>query len=785
MKIGIITLFGDNYGNKLQNLAVQKLFESKGCEVETIIVKVENGIIKPISLKHKLKKLNPLYIIKVLKQRFKNKYHYKNSRDGIIKSVIFVRKTNIDRLYKSREASFEQFTKQNLKLSDFELTLDNINDSRINEYDYFVAGSDQVWNPTYPHTSCINFLTFAPKHKRIALAPSIGLSSLPEYVKPIYKKWIDEIPNLSVRENKGAEIIKELTGRNAVVLADPTLCVSRRDWEKIEKKPTFDTAKPFVFTYFLGNETNSYRSFIENYAKNSGYEIINIFDLREPEFYSVNPAEFVYLIHNAKMVFTDSFHGTVFSLIMHTPFVVFDRIENGGKSMSSRIETLLNKFSMNKRHFNELDKKQIDNIDFSNVDQTIKTLRTETDRFLTKALQTKPFEEKNKSFVEFLENRSDCCGCTACASICPEKCIEMRADSEGFLYPVIDEDRCIHCGKCQRVCPVLQPQKIEIEPECYAGYSSDPGVRKQSSSGGIFTELAKQVIDSYGVVYGAGFDADFKVCHQSVAKKENIKFLRGSKYVQSSIGGIYKEIKEQLQNGNLIYFSGTPCQVSGLYSYLGRRPENLITQDLICHGVGSPMVWQKYLEQYKNIQNVEFRNKKYGWHYFSMHIETDKKHIYKRLDEDIYLRLFLDNLILRPICYDCPIKKNGSQADVTLADCWTPEKVSEEIRDFDEGLSLVIANTKKGKAFVESIRETECVTLKCVDSQKALDSQRARTQSVTCPENRKQFFSETENKDFDSVVKQWYNVSLAKGMRAKYVFLKTKIRYALVKMRKK
>ena len=776
MKIGIITLFGENYGNKLQNLAVQKLFESKGCEAETIIVKVKNGIIKPTSLKHKLKKLNPLYIIKVLKQRFKNKYHYKNSRDGIIKSVRFVKKTNIDRLYKSREASFEQFTKQNLKLADFELTLDNINDSRINEYDYFVAGSDQVWNPTYPHTSCINFLTFAPKHKRIALAPSFGLSSLPEYVKPIYKKWIGEIPSLSVRENKGAEIIKELTGRNAVVLADPTLCVSRQDWEKVEKKPTFDTAKPFVFTYFLGNETNSYRSFVEKYAKNNGYEIINIFDLREPEFYSVNPAEFVYLIHNAKMVFTDSFHGTVFSLIMHTPFVVFDRIENGGISMSSRIETLLNKFSMNKRHFNELDKKQIDNIDFSNVDQTIKNLQTETDGFLDKALQTKSFEEENKTFVEFLNNKIDCCGCHACYNVCTQNCITMNADSEGFWYPNIDFNKCVHCNMCQKVCPAVTENKIENKPVAYLGYNKNSIVRINSSSGGMFTPIAEYIIDRGGTVFGAAFNDRFEVEHSKVETLEELSKLRGSKYVQSKIGDTYKQVKSLLKDGKLVLFTGTPCQIEGLYSYLGKiNTENLFTQDIICHGVPSPKVWQEYLQYRANgaeIKNVSFRDKKYGWHYFSMRIDTDKKKYTKRLDEDLFIRLFLDNTILRPSCYDCKFKKEVRISDFTLADCWRPNSVKSQLKDDDKGLSMMFVNTEKGKALFDKISDS--YVIQNINYDLAIKSQSAATQSVTMNPNRKRFFSSVERSGFAFVPSNWYRFNPLGELKKKVIYYKGK-----------
>lgn len=378
--------------------------------------------------------------------------------------------------------------------------------------------------------------------------------------------------------------------------------------------------------------------------------------------------------------------------------------------------------------------------------------------------------------------KNKCCGCNACAISCPKKCIELQPDSEGFLYPKIDRERCVNCGKCQNVCPVLNIKKEDAEPECYVGFSNDCAVRKQSSSGGIFTELAKRIIENDGIVYGAGFDSDYGVEHFAVSTKEEISLLRGSKYVQSRMGSVYGEIKDHLKHGKLVYFSGTPCQVAGLYSFLGCRPDNLITQDLICHGVGSPMVWQKYLEQYGKIKKAEFRNKKYGWHYFSMHIETEKKRIYKRLDEDAYLRLFLDNLILRPICYDCPVKKSRSKADITLADCWSPHKVTDAVVDYDEGLSLMIANTAKGKHWIESLGENASLYL--VDTQKALNSQNALSQSVRSPEQRDVFFSEINQKGFSEACKNQQDSSLLRTVKTRYIFMKTRVRYTLQNIRK-
>lgn len=383
---------------------------------------------------------------------------------------------------------------------------------------------------------------------------------------------------------------------------------------------------------------------------------------------------------------------------------------------------------------------------------------------------TKVFEEKNK-----------CCGCSACEVSCPKHCIEMKQDEEGFLYPQIDKHLCINCGKCRSVCPVLTKNDLRNNPDCYIAFSNNKNIRKKSSSGGLFTELAKEEIEKGGVVYGAGFNALFEVVHKSAICKEELELLRGSKYVQSQMNRTYEEVKNNIEQGRPVYFSGTPCQVAGLYSYLGGRPEKLITQDFICHGVPSPLVWKKYLETYDGVKSAEFRSKKYGWHYFSMHIQTDRKCYYGRLDEDFYLKLFLDNTILRPICYNCSFKECGSKADITLADCWTSNQITDKVLDKDEGLSLVISNTEKGKYHLKVLEENKKITIIKVDTKKALESQLAFRKSVKCNPKRRQFFDRLNREKFSDLMRNWYHVSLSERLRIRYIFIKTKIRFALMK----
>lgn len=761
MKIGIVTIFGDNYGNKLQNFAVQFIVESMGHEAVTLIPEIKRGIRKPYSHLETIKKFTPKYIIKALKVR------------NVNKRLICLETSEAGRtLVQARRKSFEEFTQKYLRIEEKTLSMMNGEEEWLKGFDYFLCGSDQVWNPTCPEPSKLFFLGFAPKSKRIAIAPSFGVNSLPKHVKPIYAARINDIVHLSVREEQGAKIIKELTGRDATVLADPTLCVSREEWERIEEKPNFDTDTPYVFTYFLGNKTKQYRKYIEKYAKRNGYKIINIFDLRESEYYAVNPAEFVYLIHHAKAVFTDSFHGSVFSIIMNTPFVIFERV-GSGKGMSSRIETLLKTFSLENRKF-PLSIENIETVNFDGCDEIIESLRNKMDDFLKNAFSAEILQKETYN-PYVLENKEDCSGCTACVNVCPKQCIEMKTDSEGFYYPTVDREKCIHCNLCEKVCPSNFALKKEYKPQAYVGYNEDKQVRKNSSSGGIFSALADEILLHGGWVYGAAFDDGFTVRHMGTKNKTDIEKLRTSKYVQSDVRGIFPTIKEQLKKGELVYFSGTPCQVEGLLSYLGKGYEKLYTQDIICHGVPSPAVWEAYLQLIKGKKkDISFRDKKYGWHYFSMRIRTDKKKHIKRLDQDTYVRLFLDNVTLRPSCYACHFKKKIRNSDFTLADCWNGNSLGLSIKDDDKGLSMIFVNSEKGKKLLKALDKK--VLLEEIDYKKAIKAQSAATSSVRKNEQRVVFFESAEVNGFQETIKNWYGKNIIADAKKTFIYIKTKIR---------
>lgn len=795
-KVGIITLASsDNYGNVLQNYAVQEIFRELGFEPETIINTTRYG--RYLSERN-TGKWRPTYIKKYVCNQLNYRFNIKNSGSGIAKTLYYCRThaEEVKAAKSRRKNAFQHFEDAYIKTSENVIDINkNWTEEKIHEYKYFVSGSDQVWNPVYPETSRVNFLQFAPAEKRIALAPSFGVDQIPDELRETYAKWLRGIPFLSVREEQGQRIIRELCGRDAKVLCDPTIAVKKEKWTELESKPSFIGSEHYLLTYFLGDRTKEYDRRIAAYASEKELKIIHLYDVLTLMYYSVSPQEFVYLIHHADLVCTDSFHGAVFSIIMHTNFVAFPRIEDG-RSMDSRISTLLRTFGLESRKYREVNREKVFETDFSSVDTMLLEKRKDIIDFLLSSFAQSaetpvnhPGDKPEKMTghtvsATVYEQKTECCGCSGCAAVCPMDCITMEADDEGFPYPLINSGKCIHCGKCRTVCPVIRTQEYKSrqgEKKCWIAFSKEEDIRRNSSSGGIFTELAEYVLSENGMVYGAGFKKDFSVVHMAAKSAEALENLRGSKYVQSDMDDTFAEVKRNLQSGQPVYFSGTPCQVAGLYSFLGERPDNLFTQDFICHGVPSPLVWKKYIETFGDVNSVSFRDKKYGWHFFSLHIASKGKHYRKRLDEDFFLKLFLDNTILRPICYDCPVKSSGSCADITLADSWNVNSVTTVLKDTDQGLSLVIANTEKGRQLWKRIVCDEKVNAVPVETSKALDSQSALSRSAPCNPKRAVFFEIMKDTPMESLITSWYRKAAVNDLKNKKAYYKFCIKKLLTK----
>ena len=306
-----------------------------------------------------------------------------------------------------------------------------------------------------------------------------------------------------------------------------------------------------------------------------------------------------------------------------------------------------------------------------------------------------------------ITDKHDCCGCSACAQRCPKQCITMQEDEEGFLYPHVDDSTCIDCGLCEKVCLCLNPSEPHEPIVSYAAKNNDEDVRSASSSGGIFTPIAESIIDDGGGVYGAQFNDQWEVQHANAETKQELSAFRRSKYVQSYIGSTYKEIEKLLKEGRKVLFSGTPCQVTALRNFLRKEYDNLITLDVICHGVPSPKIWREYvaLLPTEEVRDILFKDKSTGWRGYSFTLQDSKGNTLftERASKNKYLTAFSRNLTLRPSCFNCPAKAGRSHSDITLADFWGIEKVVPKMDD-NKGTSIVLCNTEKGKMLVESLQ---------------------------------------------------------------------------------
>lgn len=308
---------------------------------------------------------------------------------------------------------------------------------------------------------------------------------------------------------------------------------------------------------------------------------------------------------------------------------------------------------------------------------------------------------------EWFINIDDCCGCSACEQICPTRCITMQENAEGFLIPRKDTAQCIDCHLCENVCLVNKPFESQSQ-DAFTPYmcrTLDSNLLEASSSGGLFTHLATSVINRGGVVYGAAFDSSWNVKHIGIETLDDLHLLRGSKYVASDLGTSYAEVKKHLSNNRVVLFTGTPCQISGLNHYLRREYDNLITVDIMCHGVPSPSVWQRYLAQNtNNISNITFRSKFFGWNKYALKISCDNiVHIHESHKENIFMRGFLNNLYNRTSCSNCPSRGFNTQSDIMLGDFWELDCMEDPHLD-NRGMSLILVFTQKGRDVLDTVR---------------------------------------------------------------------------------
>ena len=355
-------------------------------------------------------------------------------------------------------------------------------------------------------------------------------------------------------------------------------------------------------------------------------------------------------------------------------------------------------------------------------------------------------------------DKSKCSGCGSCASTCPKNAIKMEYDTEGFLYPVVERSLCVDCDLCDRVCPVITKNEYGEQMKlAYAVKTTDEQARRRSTSGGVAYSLASFVIENGGVIFGVAYEDGMKVSHTMVDSVEGLAKLQGSKYVQSDTKDSYKQAKEQLDSGKLVLYTGSACQIEGLYSFLRKDYDNLITQDFICHGVPSAGLWEQYLKEtgYDSATDIVFRDKSKGWESKpEFVVKNEEKEVFREsFYKNPYSFFFAQNYSLRHICYECPFKSGFRRSDVTVADLWGISEILPKGSYDDQGTSLLIVNSAKGKRVFESISES--VWSKEISYDKAIENNMMALRSVNKPHNRDKFFEDISKYTFKKVYKMY------------------------------
>ena len=729
MKIGIVTLYGNtNYGNRLQNYAIQEILRQRGYEVETLVCKKNTA-----------------------KNRLRKVYHGVMSPLGEKKS--------------RRMSRFNRFNKEMVPTRVIAEKNGLLPERIAREYDFFVTGSDQVWNPNIRlHEKDNFFLRFARPEQRICLAPSIAAEEIPPSCMTEYQIGLAGFPYLSCRERSGAQLISRITGRACENIIDPTLALDAQVWRSFSK-PVCQKRR-YILLFFLGAVSDQIRRLVRREAQERDLDVVELSSVQDPHFVST-PENFVWLIDHAELVLTDSFHGTAFALNLNTPFYVFNRDarKENERRIVSRITSLTETFGLSDRYV----KDTLQVLDFSCSFETgNRALEAERQKFA--GYLDRCLSQKTQP-TSLLPDRH-CTGCGVCAQVCPKSCIRMERDAEGFLRPVIDQRKFVSCGKCAGVCPVLGSEALAVNEveQVFAAIHNDPVKLNQSSSGAIFPLMAEWVIRQNGVVFGAGFDDGFQVAHSWANTERDIRRFYTSKYVQSHILECYAKAAEFLKNGQMVLFSGTPCQIAAIRSYLGKDYERLILVECACHGVPSPKVWKAYLEHIsskylhdEHITYINFREKVDGQLFFLK--ASGKVHGYvKSYREDLYLQGFLRNLILRPSCTVCRFKGTRRVADITLADFWGISKACPEFPQ-KEGASMVMINSARGKQLWDAIACRELYAQAVAKEKVVGKVNSAIWKPVRQHGNRRLFFNAIDTMDIDKALAQYATapkVSLAK-----------------------
>jgi coenzyme F420-reducing hydrogenase beta subunit len=686
MKAGILTFHNAlNYGAVLQAYALQEALRKMGCEAA--ILNYSNPAVKT-------------NLVEPKRTDYRNPLKYRNDLD----------------IYQRNLAKAEKIVSFCAsKLNTTEAIAEEQLADASKEYDVVFCGSDQVWNEKITNEDSHYFLDFVPPEKRCSYAASIGSDSFPESRLGSMWNLLHDFRAISVREKTACKSLQEQIQISAVRVLDPTFLLEKAEYEQIgESVSAFEGQ--FILLYMLVYSDSLVRS-VRMFAKKTGMPVVCINSSGKvikgfSDASTSGIEEWVSLFQNAAYVFTNSFHGVAFSINFNKQFWV--ELLPAGVNANSRITDILSDFSLSDRIIRDENLKE-DRIEYDTVNEKLNELRTNSYNYLAGALAGEYVPQKQKKQNSIISIASDhCCGCTYCSEICPVNAIDLIHDEKGFLRPKVDFNKCVNCGKCVRECPFLVKEKEandHLPLGVYAAFSKDKDVVKKSSSGGVFYEISRYVLEHNGVIFGAAFDDEFNLRHTAIEQLLDIEPLLGSKYVQADMSGILEDVRKKLQENRTVFFVGTPCQVAAVKSYCKENRDNLILCDFICHGVPSPSLLHDqihYCEDYFKSKVVAYypRSKVSGWAHHEMFVFENGKEDHTHPVTQAYKNIFYLNFGIRSSCYNCAFTSFDRVSDITIADYWGLEIDHPELL-LSDGISMILANTNKGAKVLGEIESLE------------------------------------------------------------------------------
>ncbi len=619
--------------------------------------------------------------------------------------------------------------------------------TELNNYcDTFLTGSDQIWNYFINNIFDFTFMQsfVSDSKKKISFGTSFGkaVDITPKEKLPYTKKLLRRYNAVSLREESGVKICRDVYGVKAKAVVEPVFCLKKEQYEEIAETSEIKKEEPYIVTYML-DPTEEKRRAIQYYCEESGMKAYNILD-GDPRVYDKNnkildlpdtmgkigAEDFLRLYQNASLVITDSFHGTAFAIIFNKPFISITNQKRG----SVRFNELLGKFGLLERLVEDSeniphDPKYFEAIDFEKANEIMEDERNSSIEWLKNVVET-PVEKlppiliENKSITANLD-MTMCMGCGACVSSCPVSCLRLQPDADGYYRSTNDYNKCINCGVCAAVCPARKlPKNTNTkEPELIEFRASDEEVIYKSSSGGIFTVLANEAFRRNGVVVGAAWNENLDdepiVEHIMIESPEELHKLQKSKYLQSYTGDIFRNVKEKLDNGTFVLFTGTPCQVTGLKSYLRKDYDNLIAVDLLCGNAPSAGFFKKYLRDSfpEGIREYEFRYKSEKFVWDSNVVKVVKadgsEEIRKGGRDDDYQRVYHNHTMCSKHCENCRYQSVPRFGDITIGDFWGIGS-KEKTLNTSKGVSAILCSNPKGKAFLDSLPKDEIEIMKKV-----------------------------------------------------------------------